>query len=293
MDLRTLSYLVEIVEQGSFAKAASKIPISQPALSKAIAQVEQQFSLSLLERGRKGVNIHLTPAGQAVYQFAKRQLQDYQQLREELATLNALQSGQLNIGLPPVGSTELFAPLLALFHQRYPHIRLSLLEQGSITLQQALRAHEIELAVSLLPVADDFACLPLASQPMVALLPLGHPLSNQLQLTFADLQATPVIMLESGFLLRERILQASQQAKVTLSIITSSRQIDFAIALVAAGSGMMLLPELIAKKYQSSGVALVAFSDPHLDWIPAFIWRKNSALSMAAQAWLQLVNEIN
>ena len=83
-----------------------------------------------------------------------------------------MKRGTLRLGLPPVGSSVLFAPLFAIYRQRYPQVQIRLVEHGAERLEEILRAGEIELAASLLPTpAADFRWQPVRSEPMTVLLP--------------------------------------------------------------------------------------------------------------------------
>ena len=113
MELRTLRAFVEVVRQGGFTQAAKKVFATQSTVSKAIKHLEDEIGVPLLDR--IGHRSKLTAAGEIVYQRALRMLAERNDLMAELDQLRGLKRGTLRLGLPPVGSSMLFAPLFATF----------------------------------------------------------------------------------------------------------------------------------------------------------------------------------
>lgn len=287
MDIRQLSMLVEVVRQNGFSAAAETLFATQPTISKAIRQLEDEIGEVLLERSRQGVR--LTPAGQIVYRRALALLGERQDMLRELEELRGLRRGELHLGLASLGSDILFAPVFARFRQLHPQIELHVLERGSEALEESLRAGEIELAASLLPVADDLQWQPVRTEPLVALLPRDHSLANAASLQLQDLAEVPFVLFEKGFLLNRHIIRACQARGFSPREVTRSGQPDFIVALVAAGLGVALLPRMIASARPRANVVIVPLDEPELDWKMVLAWRRGGYLSAAAQAWLRLV----
>ena len=289
MDIRQLRMLVEVVRHDGFSAAAEAAFATQPTLSKAVRQLEDELGEVLLERSRHGVR--LTPAGQIVYRRALAVLGEREDMLRELQELRGRQRGELHLGLASLGSDVLFAPVFASFRQRYPQIELRVLERGSEVLEESLRAGEIELAASLLPVADDLDWQPVRTEPLVALLPGNHALAARSSLQLQDLAEVPFVLFEKGFMLNRRIIQACMARGFTPREVSRSAQPDFIVALVAAGLGVAMLPRMIAQARLRPDVVLVPLDEPELDWKMALAWRRGGYLSAAAQAWLALVAE--
>lgn len=287
MDIRQLRMLVEVVRHDGFSAAAEAVFATQPTISKAIRQLEDELGEVLLQRSRNGVR--LTQAGQIVYRRALALLGEREDMLRELEELRDLQRGELHLGLASLGSDILFAPVFARFRQLYPQIELRVLERGSEALEESLRAGEIELAASLLPVADDLQWQAVRTEPLVALLPRQHPLAGSTSLQLQDLADVPFVLFEKGFLLNRHIIQACQARGFSPREVTRSGQPDFIVALVAAGLGVALLPCMIANARPRADVVIVPLDEPELDWRMVLAWRRGGYLSAAAQAWLRLV----
>lgn len=287
MEFRPLRMFVEVVRQGGFSQAAREVNATQSTISKAVKQLEDEIGVPLLDRiGHRSM---LTTAGEIVYRRGVRLLADRDDLLAELDDLRGLGRGVLRLGLPPIGSSTLFAPLFATYRQRYPGVEVQLTEHGSDRLEESLRAGEIDFAGALLPTSEDFEVQLVRREPLVALLPPGHPLARRRRIALAELRETPFIMFESGFALHRVILDACRRAELEPKVVAVSSQIDFMVKLVAAGMGTTFLPRMIAQQRAGKAVRCVPLSEPGTDWVMAMVWRRGAYLSAAAQAWLDLV----
>jgi DNA-binding transcriptional LysR family regulator len=289
MELRPLRAFVEVVRQGGFSRAAETVFATQSTVSKAVKQLEDEIGAPLLDRtGRRAAP---TPIGEVVYRRGVKLLADRDDLLVEIEEMRGLKRGVLRLGLPPVGSSTLFAPLFAIYRLRYPGIDVRLVEQGSDQLEESLRAGEIEFAGLLLPVAAEFDCTLVRREPLVALVARDHPLAARPSIALRELKDAPFIMFEPGFSLHRIILDASRRAGFEPTIGALSSQIDFMIELVGAGMGAAFLPRMIAAQRRHPAVGHVPLDEPGVEWSMSMAWRRNGYLSDAAQAWRSLVVE--
>ncbi|WP_428565529.1 MAG: LysR family transcriptional regulator [Solidesulfovibrio sp. DCME] len=289
MELRHLRAFVEVARQGGFSRAARVLFSTQSTVSKAVGQLEAELGEALLERLPTGTR--LTGAGELVLARALAMLAEGERMAAELAEWRGLISGRLRLGLPIFGSARLFAPLFAEYRSRHPGVEIELLEQGSARLEEALLAGEVELAVSLLPVPEALAWQPVRDDPLVALLWPDHPLAGRASLALTDLAQTPLILFEQGFVLNSRIEAACRTRGFAPHPAARSSQVDFIIALVAAGLGVALLPRILTEGRNLSPVVATLLDEPGLRWRAALVWRKGARLSPAARAWLALARE--
>ncbi|MNF34197.1 HTH-type transcriptional regulator CynR [compost metagenome] len=290
MEFKQLRSFVEVMRCGGFTQAGQALHISQSAVSKQVAQLEQSLGVALLER--QGSQLHLTAAGSVVLQWAEAMLRLRNELLSELDDLSHLARGELRLGLPLLGSDALFAGLFAEYRRRYPNISVQLVEGGSLSIEQAVLNGELELGGSLTPVNPAFSFQPFCNEPLDVLLPADHPLAGGQQVDLAQLADTPFLLYQRSFVLNDRLLQACLKVGFTPKEGGRSGQADFLAALVAAGQGVVLLPRVVARGLERPGVVRLTLSQPtDLRWDIAFIWRQGAYLSRAAQAWLQLLRE--
>ena len=290
MEFKQLRTFVEVAHQGGFTQAAHLLHISQSAVSKQVAQLEQNLGTPLFDR--LGSQVRLTAAGNVVLQRAEGMLRLHKELLSELDDLSQLTRGELRVGLPLLGSNALFASLFAEYRRRYPNIQVQLLEGGSMHIEQAVMSGELELGGSLTPKNPLFGYQPFCDEPLDALLPADHPLAQGGSVRLEQLADTPFLLYQRSFMLNERLLQACQQLGFTPKEGGRSGQSDFLVALVAAGQGVVLLPSVVARELIRPGVVRLKLVAPdYLRWDIAFIWRDGAYLSRAAQAWLELLRE--
>jgi DNA-binding transcriptional LysR family regulator len=290
MEFKQLRSFVEVVRQGGFTQAAKTLYVSQSAVSKQVAQLEESLGVTLLDR--HGSQVSLTAAGRIVLNRAEEMLVLRNGLLRELDDLSHLARGELNLGLPMLGSDTLFAETFAEYRRRYPNVTIHLIEGGSRAIEQAVMSGELELGGSLTPDDPAFAWQPFCDEPLDALLPARHPLANLSEIELSQLADTPFLLYQRSFVLNDRLLQACQQVGFTPKEGGRSGQADFLAALVAAGQGVVLLPQVVARALVRPGVVHVTLkAPPTLRWDIAFIWRKGAYLSKAAKAWLALLRE--
>ncbi|MCW8397346.1 LysR family transcriptional regulator [Legionella sp. PATHC038] len=291
MEFKPLRTFVEVVRQGSFSKAAELLFTTQSTVSKAIKQLEDELGFPLIERFKKR-NVP-TKAGEIVYHRGLKLIAERDDLLKELDEIRGLKQGRLRLGISPVGSSTLFAPLFARYNQLYPGIEVELIEHGSDKLAECLRAGDIDFAGTLLPIPEEFDCQPIRSEPLVALLASKHPLATKHSVSLSELKEIPFILFGSGFALHRMIMDASHQIGFEPKIVAQSSQIDFMLELVSAGLGVTFLPRMIAMQRQHSQIHSLLLKEKELQWNMAMTWRRNAYLSEAAQAWLALVREVH
>ncbi|HWT99181.1 MAG TPA: LysR family transcriptional regulator [Terriglobales bacterium] len=286
MDLRTLRAFVEVVKQGGFSAAAETIHASQPTISKAVRQLEDELGGALLER--LGHQVRMTAMGELVYRRAQVMLAERETLVAELAELRGLKRGRLRIGIPQLGSSIIFAPLVTQYRLRYPEIEIDLAERGSVPLKDALRSGALDLAAAIEPIEEEFDRLSMRDEPMMVLLPPNHPLSGRKAIKLAELADDNFILFEAGFTLNELIHEACRRHGFVPRAAARSSQPDFITVLVATGLGIALLPRLVVEGRQDLPVQVALLDEPDVRWRLSLIWRRGAMLAPAAQAWLDL-----
>src|SRR5258708_13637583 len=191
LDLRRLRLFAEVVRQGGFTQAARTAFASQPTVSKAVKQLEDELGVVLFDRiGRRS---ELTPAGRIVYSRAVDLLAQSADLLVELDALRGIKRGTLRLGFPRLGSSALFAPMYVAFRRAYPGIEVQVSAHSRRRLEELLRAAELDVAAIAHPVPEAFGSQELRAEPLAALLPPDPPAAPQRTATPAKLTATPVI----------------------------------------------------------------------------------------------------
>ena len=285
MDIRTLRYFVEVVRQQSFTRAAEKLYVTQPTISKMLKNLEDELNCTLLIRdGRK---LLMTDTGQVVFERGLAILDEFRQLEAELSDINHLNKGVLRLGIPPMVGMLMAGPI-GLFRQRYPGVELKISEFGGLTVQQAVMNGELDLAMTALPVEEESALttLPLFSPPLCVLVPRSGEWLEQTSVSPTQLAAHPLLIYNEDFALSRQLMQLFARHDVKPRIAVRSGQWDFLAAMVQAGVGVAILPEPICRKLDEKTLRWLPL-ESELRWQLGMIWREGVYLSHSAQAWLK------
>src|SRR6476646_57776 len=126
LDLRQLRYFAQVVESGSFSKAANQLNVAQPALSQHVRHMEEELGVALLHRGAQGVSP--TEAGERLMRHAKRILAEFAEIHDSVRGETIAPRGEVRFGMPGTVSELLAAPLIEAAKERYPDVRIRVVE---------------------------------------------------------------------------------------------------------------------------------------------------------------------
>ncbi|GAA3199579.1 LysR family transcriptional regulator [Actinocorallia longicatena] len=261
MQLQQLAYFVAVAEIRHFTQAAESLGIAQPSLSKQIRTLESELGAALFSRARG--NITLTPAGEALLPLAKRILADVDTARVEVQELAGLVRGRVRLGATPSLCAGLLADALRRFHDAYPGIRLIVEEGGSRDLVRDLTRGHLDLALVILPLADDtpLVTTPILRENLVVAMPADHR-PRRSPMTIEDLQGRDLVMFRSGYDLREATITACRTAGFEPRFAVEGGEMDAVLRFVEAGLGLAVVPSMVlAGRPGLRGIALTA-SDP-------------------------------
>ncbi|MFZ4833313.1 LysR substrate-binding domain-containing protein [Rouxiella sp. Mn2063] len=289
MDVRTLRYFVEVVRQQSFTRAAEKLFVTQPTISKMLRHLEEELQCTLLIR--EGRRLHLTDSGQALYQRGLNILEEFRQLEAELEDINNVKSGRLRLGIPPMVGTQM-ADLIGTFRQRYPGIELIISELGGLVVQQAVISGELDLAITALPSDSSLpiTSMPLFSHPLYVVAPRNEYWLSQTCVPIAALANESILIYNEGFALYRQLMAVFSQQGFTPKIAARSGQWDFLAAMVKTGMGVAILPAPICQRLDASRLLWLPL-EPEMTWQLGLIWHQGNYLSQSAQAWIALCHE--
>jgi len=287
MELRQLRYLVALADERHFTRAALRCHVAQPALSQQIAKLERELGTALVERTTR--RVALTAAGAALVARARRVLAEVDAAGAELEQLTGLLAGRLTIGITQTPGPFDLLPLLRRFHRRHPAVELAVREGLSVRLADDLRAGALDVALlSRLPAdgRERLALRPLASEPLVAVLPPAHRLAARRRIELGELRDEPFVAFHAGATIREAVAAAALAAGFAPRIAFEIQEVGRTRAVVSAGLGVAVLPRSDATA-PGPRVA-VAELRPRLRHEISLAVRADGARSPAAEALLEL-----
>ncbi|HAM79466.1 LysR family transcriptional regulator [Ornithinibacillus bavariensis] len=288
MELRQLTYFIEVAKYKSITKAAEQLHISQPALSKSIKALEEELGTTLLIRTNK--TSHITDAGNVVLEYARKMTGLVGEMKLTLSDLTNLLVGQLNIGLPPFIGSLFFPKVMAQFHHAYPNIKLDITEYGGARVVKSVEEEEFELGVAVLPVDEAiFNVYPIVEEEMLLLVPKNHPLANRKEVYIKDLKDEEFIFYHEEFALNKIIrnhfyITAGFEPK----ILFKSSQWDLMSEMVAANLGLSILPRSICNRLFAKDINIVSLK-PTIMWRLAVITKKGRYISHAGRTFIDFI----
>lgn len=247
MNLEQLTGFVEVAQLGNFTRAAERLHLAQPSLSRQIAALEADLGAELFTRARGGST--LTVAGESLLPLARRMLADAESVRRELAELAGLERGRVRLGATPTLCISLVAEVLSAFHDAHPGIELHLSEQGSRRLLDELGAGELDLALittSDRASADRFTVTPLLVEELVVISSAAlPPLTTRTSLRLADVAGLPQIVFSPTYDLRSTTDAAFHSAGLTPHVILEGAEMDAVLRFVERGLGVAIVPAMV------------------------------------------------
>jgi len=243
MEIRQLKYFVAVAEELNFNRAAERLHITQPALSRQIQQLEEAIPAVLLERNSKRVS--LTHAGQSFYVRALSLLSQLQDATTESRMLAQGHAGQLAVGIFGSSILDLIPRVLRQFGYAYPQVEISIHPMDKDSQIQALRERRLTLGFNrLVPPESDIEQEVVRQEPLMLAMHASHPLAQQECIDLADVLHDPFILYPRGVRegltvqVRRIFAEYGQQPKIVQEVT----DVTTSIALVAAGLGLCIVP---------------------------------------------------
>jgi len=287
VELYQLRYFVEAARQRSFTKAAKRLDLATPALSVQIQKLETEMGASLFVRGQR--QSVLTPAGEILFEKAQVLLGMADSVKQSVAEVSDLRAGRLTAAFVPALGTYWLPEVFQNFRREFPCVKLELEEDDSLGVVARVEDSSAELGFLELPVSNElFEIEKVWEEPVLAVLPQDHPLARKPGLALSEL-ASGAFVVQRGAP-RQQTLEACRRAGFEPRLDCECTDKETAIALVQAGLGVLLLPQLAAVVPRQN-LVVVPILEPKLVRQFGLISRRGRELSVAAKAFVELVKK--
>ncbi len=287
MDTNSLKAFVIAAESNSFSLAAERLFLTQPAISKRIANLEQQLNCRLFDRiGRK---VSLTEAGEILLPKARTILLEFDDTRRQLTNRTGKIDGTLSLATSHHISLHRLPPILRQFNRNHPDVTLDLQFNESELAYEAVRNGELELAViTLSPQPDPQICaVPIWLDQLCYCCAIDHPLANSNELSLSDLTGHPAILPTRTTFTRQLVEDEFQLQQLTLNVGMSTNNLDTIRMMVSIGLGWSLLPHTLL----DASLKKLSLETEQIRRPLGLIYHRNRTLSNAAQAFIKLLNK--
>lgn len=246
MDMNIQKYMafIKTVEYGSFTKAAEALHYSQSGISRMINDLEKEWNVSLLERGRAGVR--LTSEGLKLLPRMKNVCDEYRLLQEQVDGINGLQSGIIRIGTFSSVATHWLPNIIREFQKDYPNIDYELLMGDYLEIEEWIAEGRVDCGFVRLPSPDGLEAIFLEQDKLLAVLPENHPLAYCDKIPIKALNGYPFMLMEKGAKAVMREIFEKYNISPNIRFTTWD---DYAImSMVESGFGISILPQLILQR---------------------------------------------
>jgi DNA-binding transcriptional LysR family regulator len=281
MNIQKYLAFVKAVEYGSFTKAAEALNYSQSGISRMINDLETEWGIFLLERGRGGVS--LTSDGLKLLPQLKRICNEHEILMTQIEDLHGIQSGMIRIGTFSSVATHWLPYMIKTFQKDYPKIDFELLLGDYIEIENWISEGRVDFGFLRLPTKTELETIFLEQDRLLVVIPQDHPFSKCDKFPINELLSSPFMLLEKGSNAEVSEIFEKHHISPQVHFITWD---DYAImSMVENGLGISILPELILQRIPYQIIA------KELE-VPAFrnigiAMREQKSLSLAAKRFLE------
>ena len=293
MDLRHLRYFQAVAEELSFSKASRRLRIAQPALSRAVQDLEAALACRLLDRDHRGVR--LTPAGAALLHETGILLERLEESIRRVRRAAAGEDGELRLGYIGPPTQPFLGPLLRVYREAFPRITVILEERTPERVWEMVSRGRLSIGLTRPVLAHEALGLPsltLRQERLCAVAPADHPLCALAACRWSDLRDHPIILLarREGAGSHDAILAACQQAGFAPRIAHTPSLIGTVLQYVETGAGIGIVPESVVPP--NTSLRLLPLKPKHT--VPlVMVWAKDGddapvvAFRQLVADWLQ------
>ncbi|MDD2100001.1 MULTISPECIES: LysR substrate-binding domain-containing protein [Pseudomonas] len=240
-DLTDLRLYLSILDSGNITAGAARSHLSLAAASARIRAMEASLGTEFLERGRRGVTP--TPAGKALAQHARVLLQQAERMQQDLADYAKGVKGQVRLLCNTTAITEYLPELLADFLREHPNLDIDLQELPSTRITHALRQGAADLGIISDAVdTHSLETLPFRNDPLVLIMPPGHPLAGGEPPNFSDTLQFDYVGLTANSALAVYLEEQALHAGMRMQIRIRAEGFDGVMRMVARGAGLAIVP---------------------------------------------------
>jgi DNA-binding transcriptional LysR family regulator len=294
VNLRHLSYLIALAREGHFGRAAEQMHITQPTLSAAIRQLEDELSVPLVLRTRQRFE-GLTPEGRRVLAWAQRILADVDSLRQSLEESKGALKGHLNIGVIPTAE-PLIARLTLAVQKRYPGISVTILSRTSREIERGLAEHRLDAGVSYAeePLDIETRAIPLYLERYLVVGVSRLMPARRMAISWREAAALPLCMLSRDMQNRRLLDRHFEEAGIVPSVVAESDTLIGVLSHIYSGGWCGILPEAMLGFLKGlPNVRQLPLNQPEIAHRIALIVPVRQPLSPLTQAIISVTSGLN
>jgi len=294
MNLRAMHYLVTLADVRHFSRAAELCHVSQPTLSTQIRKLEEELNVQLVERSPR--RVMLTEVGREIVERARVLLAEANTIKSIARRSHDPHSGTLRLGIFPTLAPYFLPHVVPEVRRRFPRLTLRLSEEKTEDVISMLTQGCLDAGLLALPVdVEQLTTQALFEEPFVLAVPESHLLASKPLISMRDLEQEELLLLEDGHCLREHALEVCQLAGAHEKLDFHATSMETLRQMVAAGTGITLMPVLAVKPpvAHTENLVIRPFAEPVPRRTIALVWRKSSAMSGFLEELAGILSELD
>lgn len=284
MTLQQIQYFITVCKYKNFTKAAEELNISQPGISFAMKELENECGVALFHRQKN--NISITDEGITFLREAKKMMKQYRELSKTMQTLSEGRD-YLKIGIVPMGGNAVYPKLLRRFLAKYPEVEVDTIEDSNEALFQMLDAGSIDLAFTVTRTLPDSShqFQLLKTSRLMLCISRSNPLASHSIVALEDLGQEPVVMLSERYSQTRFLKRLFASHAMVPNVILSTDQVNSVLQFIKQNAAVGFLPE----EYLEGNPDIIGFALPDIP--PAsvcMVWKKEPYHYSAVKKFISL-----
>jgi DNA-binding transcriptional LysR family regulator len=291
VDINQLEVLVTVARERSFSRAAEVLGRTQPAISQAIRRLEQEIGEKLFDRSSKDGT--LTAAGEVLLDHAKHILNIRDAASRSMRELRELQDGKVTVSANE-HTVFYLLPVIAEFRRRHPNIKVEVRRGVASRIPREVTSRDVELGVvSFAPEDRSIKAIHVLTDSLVLIVDPGHRLAGREMISINELDEEILIAHNAQSPYRQKVIEAFVRHRTGMHIAIEVPSLEAIKKLVEKGAGVALVPRLTSEDEISAGtLSAIRIKELRLERKLNIIYRRNSALSHAANAFIETAKEM-
>lgn len=286
MELRELEFFIAICEELHFTRAAEKLGISQPALSRQIIALEDKLGVRLFDR--LGKKIAITEAGKILQEESKKIFSNIKYIYEQIGELQKVKRGKLIIGAMSEELSQLASVIFLEIHRMYPYLQMKIIMSDNI--EDRVIQNEIDIALTHIPIENEqLTNIPLYNEEFYLVVPFDHHLAEREKVDFEDIKDIQLVLSPKNHNCRKLIDDAATSMGFVLKPIIELTDVNSILSIIKAGIGATILPNTLLASENAEKLKAIKIVNPSISKEIAIVHHKEKYIGSAARNFIDLL----
>ncbi|PQQ52210.1 LysR family transcriptional regulator [Bacillus thuringiensis] len=290
MELRQLEYFITLCKELHFTRAADKLGITQPTLSHQIKALEDEIGMPLFDR--LGKKIAITDVGYILAKECNTIFNALHNAKERIGELKEIKGGKISIATLPGELTDLVSTLLLDFHKNYPEVAVKVISSDEIL--PLINENQVNFAVTI--VSSDYVFeddkivkIPLYIEELFLVAANNHPLANEKEIQFSELNKLPLILFPESHECRKLLNYTCVPQQISLDPLIETSSINSLFDLVRNEFGLTIVSKTLLDLNEESDLLAIPIVNPNISREVSLILRKDKFIGFGTRNFIELL----